>query len=358
MDGAPGQFYARVFWLVVAALLALALLRILQPFAAAILWAVLLAVLLAPVNAAARRLLRGRRAPAAVAVTLGVMVGIIGPTALLGVVFAQQASQLVVRVQALADRYQIARPGDLLQVPLIERWLLALEGIAPVSPEQINAWILTAARRSLEILVAMSGPAVVLALGTVVTVILTLFLLFFLLRDGEEMVASLRGVVPMDSLRQDQLFEHLTSVTRAVVFGALTTALLQGALVGIAFAIVGLPSPVVFGALAAGAALIPFVGTALVWAPGAVALALQQRWWAALFLTAWSVLIVSTADNVVRPLFISGRAQISTLPVFLGLAGGLAAFGFIGFVLGPVIVALALALFPLLREARTGGPSG
>jgi predicted PurR-regulated permease PerM len=358
MDGPPGQFYARVFWLVVAGLLALALLRILQPFAGAILWAVLLAVLLAPANAAARRVLRGRRAPAAIAVTLGVMVGIIGPAALLGVVFAKQAAQLVPRIQALADRYQIARPGDLLQVPLIERWLLALEDLAPVSREELSAWLVTAARHSAEVLVAMSGPLVVGALGTAVMVVLTVFLLFFLLRDGEDMMASLRQVVPMDPQHQDQLFDHLTSVTRAVVFGALVTALIQGALVGVAFAIVGLPSPVVFGALAAGAALIPFAGTALVWAPGAIALAVQGRWWAALFVAAWGVLVVSTADNVVRPIFISGRAQISTLPVFLGLAGGLAAFGPIGFVLGPVIVALALALFPLLREARAGGPVG
>ena len=358
MNGPPGQFYARVFWLAVAGLLALALLRILQPFAGAILWAVLLAVLLAPLNAAARRALRGSRSAAAAVVTLGVVIGIIGPAVLLGVVFVKQATQLVARVQALADRYQIARPGDLLQLPLIERWLLALEGIAPVSPEQVNTWLLSAARRFLEILLAMSGPLVVEALGTLVMVVLTVFLLFFLLRDGEEMVASLRQVVPMEPLQQDQLFEHLTSVTRAVVLGALTTALIQGALVGIAFALVGLPSPVVFGALAAGAALIPFVGTALVWVPGAAALAMQQRWWAALFLTAWAVLIVSTADNVVRPIFISGRAQISTLPVFLGLAGGIATFGFIGFVLGPVIVALALALFPLLREARAGEPAG
>src|SRR6185312_3520248 len=101
----------------------------------------------------------------------------------------------------------------------------------------------------------------------------------------------------------------------------------------IGFALVGLPSPVVFGALAAVTALIPRVGTALVWVPAAAALFLQGRWVAALFLLGWSVAVVSSADNVVRPLFISGRAQISTLPVFLGLLGGLSAFGPIGLVL-------------------------
>jgi predicted PurR-regulated permease PerM len=145
------------------------------------------------------------------------------------------------------------------------------------------------------------------------------------------------------------------AVTRAVVFGSLLTALVQGALVGVGFALVGLPSPVVFGAVAAVASLIPFIGTALVWVPAAVVLFLQGRWVAGLFLVGWSVVVVSSSDNVVRPLFISGRAQIATLPVFLGLLGGLSAFGAIGLVVGPVVVALTLALLRFAGEARGEG---
>jgi predicted PurR-regulated permease PerM len=139
-----------------------------------------------------------------------------------------------------------------------------------------------------------------------------------------------------------------------VVFGSLLTALVQGALVGIGFALVGLPSPLVFGAVAAVTSLIPYIGTALIWVPAAGVLFLQGRWVAALFLIAWSVVVVSSADNVIRPLFISGRAQISTLPVFLGLIGGLSAFGAIGLVVGPVLVALTLTLLRFADEARAG----
>jgi predicted PurR-regulated permease PerM len=126
----------------------------------------------------------------------------------------------------------------------------------------------------------------------------------------------------------------------------------QGALVGVAFALVGLPSPVVFGVLAMLAALVPLFGTALIWVPAAGVLAAQRRWGAAIFMAAWGVFVVAGSDNVVRPMFISGRAQISTLPVFLGLAGGLSAFGPIGMVLGPVIVALVLALLRFAEESR------
>jgi predicted PurR-regulated permease PerM len=111
---------------------------------------------------------------------------------------------------------------------------------------------------------------------------------------------------------------------------------------------------VVFGALAALFAPIPLIGTALVWVPGVAALFLQGRWVAALFLLGWGLALVSSADNVVRPLFISGRGQISTLPVFVGLLGGISAFGPIGLVVGPVVVALALALIRFAVEARAG----
>jgi predicted PurR-regulated permease PerM len=240
---------------------------------------------------------------------------------------------------------------------VIHRLLEWAEAVAPVTGEQIQAWLVNAARTALQGALASSGSFVVEAFGTLVSLLVTVFLLFFFLRDGEQMVRRALVLVPLDGERQVHLVEHLAAVTRAVVFGSLATAAVQGALVGIAFAAVGLPSPVVFGVLAAATALIPFVGSALIWAPGAGALAAQGRWGAALFMTAWSLVIGGGADNVVRPLFVSGRAQMSTLPAFLGVAGGLGAFGFIGLVLGPVIVALVLALLGFAEESRRGGPT-
>ena len=224
--------------------------------------------------------------------------------------------------------------------------------MTPVSAEQVQTWLLSAASALLQVLVATSGLFVVEALGTLVSLIVTLFLLFFFLRDGEGMLDTARSVVPLDAERQEHLVRHLSAVTRAVVFGSLITAVVQGALVGVAFKLAGLPSPVVFGVLAMVAALVPLFGTALVWVPAAGVLGAQGRWGAALFMVAWGVFVVAGSDNVVRPLFISGRAQISTLPVFLGLAGGLSAFGPIGMVLGPLIVALVLALLRFAEESR------
>jgi predicted PurR-regulated permease PerM len=141
-------------------------------------------------------------------------------------------------------------------------------------------------------------------------------------------------------------------VTRAVVLGTLLTALLQGTLVGIGFAIVDLPSPVVFGVVAAIVALLPIGGTALVWVPATIVLAVQGRYGSALFMLLWGALLVGLVDNFLKPLLISGRAEVPTLAAFLGVLGGLAAFGPIGMFLGPVILALAIALVRWAEENR------
>jgi len=115
---------------------------------------------------------------------------------------------------------------------------------------------------------------------------------------------------------------------------------------------VGLPSPIVFGVVAALVALLPFGGTALVWGPAALVLAIEGRWGATIFMLVWGAVLVSLVDNVVRPMLVSGRANVGTLTVFIGVLGGLAAFGAIGLFLGPVVLALIIALIRFRLEMR------
>ena len=354
MNGSDDHFYPRVFALVTAALLAVALFLILRPFLVPILWSMLLALLLFPAQQALGRRLGGRHALTALLLTLLTAIVLIAPLPLLALAFASQAKDLFVRVQRMVAESGISGAGDLLEVPIVSRAIRWASSIAPVDVEQIHGWLMSGLQTLLQGLVAVSGAFVVGALNALVALAIMLFLLFFFLRDGDRMLATAVRLIPMMPARRGELVDHLAAVTRAVVFGSLLTALVQGVLVGIGFALVGLPSPVVFGAIAAVASLIPFVGTALVWVPAVGVLFLQGRWVAALFLAAWSVAVVSSADNVVRPLFISGRAQISTLPVFLGLLGGVTAFGPIGLVVGPVVVALTLTLLRFAEEARAG----
>jgi predicted PurR-regulated permease PerM len=345
------SFYPRVFASVTAVVLGVAVLRIVQPFVAPLLWASLLAFLLFPANQQLRQGFRGRATLAALLLTVATMLMIVMPAIFLGIVFGRQATDLVGSLQASAAQHQIQSPSDVLQLPQVAGFMNWLEKQLPVDAAQLRDSMLAAGQQVVQATLSLTGSLFASVLGLVVAVVLALFLLFFFLRDGERMVTRLMAVVPLDDRRKDQLLTHLASVIQAVVLGSLVTAVAQGTLVGIGFALAGVPSPIVFGVLATGASLIPLIGTALVWVPGALYLGLTGHWGAALFLAVWAVAVVSSADNVIRPLFISSRAKITTLPVFIGLLGGITAFGAIGIFLGPVVIALVLALFEFAEDA-------
>lgn len=348
------RFYPRVFGLAVAALLAWALYAILQPFIAPILWALLLAFLLHPVNVRLRRSLHGNksRGAAAFLMTVVVTLAIVLPAALVAMAFAGQASDLINKMTDLAQRYRIARPSDVVRLPVIDRLVHWLAANTPVTVDQVQAWIVNGLRTALEFAVANSKVVFLGALGAVIGLLLMLFILYFLFRDGEEALHRGLSLVPLDERRKRRLRDHIGDVTRAVVYGNVMTAVVQGVLIGIAFWISPLPSPVVFGVLGAIFSLIPAVGTGLVMIPGTIALAVQNEWGWTIFMLVWAVGVVGLADNFLRPIFISGRAQISTLPVFIGALGGVAAFGPIGLFLGPIVIALVLAFLRFAEEAR------
>ncbi|HKQ31407.1 MAG TPA: AI-2E family transporter, partial [Burkholderiales bacterium] len=212
-------------------------------------------------------------------------------------------------------------------------------------------------RRVLQPFAAFGGKVFLGTLATVIEFVLMMFVLFFTIRDRRRMATTFRALLPLSVDHKTRLFEHLGAVTRAMVYGTGVTAMLQGALVGIGFALVNLPSPIVFGVLAAVCALVPMAGTPVVWIPAVLALMLQQRFGAATFLFGWGVM-VTTVDNFVRPLLAAGRAQVGTLTVFIGVLGGISAFGAVGILLGPLVLALVTALIRFTLEVRTGAASG
>ena len=203
---------------------------------------------------------------------------------------------------------------------------------------------------------AASGGAVFLgALGTIMKFLLMLFVLFFMLRDGPRIAQTLVRMLPIETHLRCKLWRHLIDVTRAVFMGIGLTALVQGTLLGIGFAIAGLPSPLLFGVLGAMFALVPIVGTTIVWVPATLWLLTQDQLPYAVFMLAWGVVVVGAVDNVLRPILISGRTEVPTLAVFIGVMGGLSAFGFIGLFLGPIVLGLLVALFRFTSAELTPG---
>jgi predicted PurR-regulated permease PerM len=348
---AGDRFYPRLFAVAALGLLGWLLYRIFRPFFGPIVWSALLAFLLQPLHDRLTRRLHGRTGLAAGLLTMAATIGLVLPATFLFKALAGQASQLVAAASESSAGPRIGQPSDLLRLAPVATaldWLRVHFSLTTADVEMRGKEL---AGRLLETFAARGGAFVLGAFGQIASLALTLFLLFFFLRDGVAVAARLYRIVPLPEDRKKGLERQLAAVTKAVVLGTLVTAIVQGALVGLGFAAVRFPSPVLFGALAAALSLLPVGGTALVWLPGAIVLASQGRWPWAVGMALYGVLIVSVMTNdVLKPRLISGHADIGTLPVFLGVLGGLASFGLLGLILGPVLVAFAGALLKWAEE--------
>ena len=181
-----------------------------------------------------------------------------------------------------------------------------------------------------------------------------LFTLFYLLRDGPAFVDVGRWLIPLEEPLTDSLIDKTHEVIVATVLGALLVALVQGLLGGLLFWALGLPGPALWGGVMAFAGLLPAIGPPVVWIPAAIILAFEGEIAKAVILTAVGTLVIATVDNVLRAVLVGGRARLHSLIVFFSVLGGLVLFGVAGFLLGPILVVVALAVLEIARVALKG----
>jgi predicted PurR-regulated permease PerM len=264
----------------------------------------------------------------------------------------QQGAHLYALAGDWLRAHQVSSPGDVLRMPSIEHAFARITGAFPVTAADLRAWI-EAGLKSLAARTAATASALAFGfLGAVASFFIMIFTLFFFFRDGAALWRHFLAAIPTDPARTAELVTRLDSVLHAILLGTLLTALVQGILGAIGFAIFGLPSPVVFGAIMAFLSLLPVGGTALVWVPAGIVLLAQGAVGRGVGILVWGTLIVGLADNWFKPMIISGRSEMNTLPVFFGVMGGLAAFGFLGLFLGPIVVALGIAVWDTAATTR------
>jgi predicted PurR-regulated permease PerM len=323
-----------------------------------LLWAVLLGSLLAPFASRLAQRLGGKpRLAAAIVTALTILLFLLPVAFIAGAVVAQSA-QLLRRLEGNVPTLESMQALDVARFPWLQQPIEWIGDHTGLTLQQMQGWVIAGAKNVLQVMVSSGGSVVLGALGTVVSFLLTLFVLFFVLRDGPDIAGKFVRMLPIEEKRRSRLWHHLIEVTRAVFMGIGLTAVAQGILTGVGFAIAGLPSPLVFGVLGVFFALIPLVGTALLWIPGALFLASHGEYGHALFLAIWCAVVVGAVDNFLRPMLISGRAEVPTLAVFIGVMGGLSAFGFIGLFLGPIVLGLLVALFRFESEERESTREG
>ena len=173
--------------------------------------------------------------------------------------------------------------------------------------------------------------------------------LFYLLRDGDSFVDFFRWLIPLDAKVTDALLSKSTEIVGATVYGALVVAVVQGSLGGLLFWALGLPAPALWGAVMAFFSLLPAVGPPVVWLPAAVILAVSGDYARALILASVGGLIISTIDNLLRSILVGDRARLHPLIVFFAVLGGLVAYGAVGFLLGPILIVVAISVLEIVR---------
>lgn len=345
------SFYRQFFVVVTVAVLGWALWSILDPLWTTIGWAAVLAFLLHPLHERLTTRFKGRASLSAGLLTALTPFFVMAPVAFLGVVFAKQVANLLSYMSKTTLTYPaiLARLDTTPVIGGVIRWI---RDSVPVTAEQIQGWVMDGAQTVLKSAASMGGSIALGIMGSLVGFFMMLFLLFFLLRDGRLMLRRLIQFIPLEPRPRGQLISYLGDVTRAVVFGSVATALIQGTFSGVGFALVGLPSPVVFGVLATLAAFLP-VGSAIVLVPAVLYLMFEGRWGAAIFLGVWSA-GVGVMDNFLRPYLTAKQAEVSTLAVFVGAIGGASAFGVLGLVIGPVLLGFLAALLQFAEKGVVG----
>ncbi|MEW6335936.1 MAG: AI-2E family transporter [Acidobacteriota bacterium] len=345
-----GVSFGQVALLVTLAVALYLAFRILRPFLDPIVVAMILAPILHPLFRWMRTRLRGRAGLAAFLVCALVLLVIAGPLSLLAIGIVSQGADSVEAIQTWVTEGNVQR---LLADPRLDAAKEFVSRIMPlVEPDRLDLEsLLMAVSAKLGNAVASKATTVVTGTGLVVSqIFLMLFVLFFFVRDGEELLAAVRGLSPLHSSQEEALLRSFKAASKSSLVGIFGTAIAQGAAGGLGLAFVGLPG-LFWGAVMAITSLIPFVGTALVWIPAATFLLVTGHTGKAVFLALWCLVVVGSIDNFLRPLLMKGSSEMSTLWMFFAVVGGLQYFGFLGLLYGPIVFALCAALLALYRAA-------
>ena len=345
-NDAARRRYTLVFLSIATALALYACFLMVRPFLKPVLFAAVMTIVFYPVHA--RIWSRLRRANlAALMSTLFVLLIVILPLAGLGSAVTSEIGQAY---QSLSVKSAEGGGWTPYLTEELEKPLSALGRYVDISGFDLRGSV----RGRLEQMSSWSvrlAADVVSNLGVFIfDAAISFFTLFFLFREGRRVRLITAAVVPLDEARVERLFASINDTIVANLYGVVAVALAQGTLMGLAYYLLGVNSPIVWGALTSVCSLIPVVGSALVWLPIAGVLVATGHWPKAVVLLAWSAAFLSLADHVLRPYIIGGRVKMNTLFVFFSLLGGIKAFGLLGIFLGPLILSITVALLGILRD--------
>jgi len=339
----------KTFLLLIIAV-SLAFAWILWPFYGAVFWGTVLAILFAPPYRRLSRSMGQRRTLAALVTVMIVVMMVILPVTLISALLLQEGLSVYERIQSgelNIGRYfqQVfgALPGWVAD--LLERF--GLTNLS-VMQERLSAGLM----KGSQFLAAQIFSIGQNTFDFVVNLFIVLYLLFFLLRDGDDLSKRIRDAIPLHPEQQHDLFSKFITVIRATVKGNVVVAIVQGALGGVIFWFLGVQPAVLWAVLMALLSLLPAVGSALIWLPVAIYFLVTGAIWQGVVLIAFGVLVIGLVDNILRPILVGKDTKMPDYVVLISTLGGIAIFGLNGFVIGPVIAAMFMAIWDIVATSR------
>lgn len=331
--------------------------KILSPFLTSLLWAVLFAIVFFPLFEKVQRALHGRASLAALGMTLFVILAIILPSAFLMASLANEAVDNYHRVDEMIKTGQLqAYVESLGETPFFGWiWTRLKEHFGP-SELDPTGFLLKNLKEITSFLFNQTS-VVLKGISTFVAgFFFTLLSLYYLFKDGAPLFRKLKELIPVPVREKDLLLSRFKDMVYATIYGGILIAIIQGLMGGVAFWILGLHSPVLWGMAMAFLSFIPIGGTALVWGPAALWLFLRGNFLRGVLLLIIGILGISMVDNFLRPYVISSRTKIHPLLLFFAVLGGIQSFGLIGIVVGPLIATLCLTLIEIYIHSGKGVP--
>jgi predicted PurR-regulated permease PerM len=321
------------------------------PFLKPILFSFILAIVFYPAHVQIRHWIRNRNTAAALSTTAMILL----ITAFSFFIGRALVSGLHDIYDSLVGAGEGRERLSVFIIHLFDRAIVWASHYIPISATNLHGAVLTQVEKGVTRVLSATARLIGGLSSFGLNTFIAIFVLFFLLRDGRSMLRRLAVILPLRPGQARRLFSLVKETLHAIVYGTLSMAAIQGTLTGLAFWFLGLTSPVVWGLVATLLAVLPVVGTTCVWLPAACMLLFSGHWIKASVLLIWGAAIVHPVDNLLRPYLIGQRVKLSTLYVFFALLGGLRAFGALGIFIGPLILAVTIALFKFLREEKSAG---
>jgi predicted PurR-regulated permease PerM len=317
----------------------------LRPFVGVIAWAAVLVIVFYPVHKRIHKR-TGKAALSALLSCVLVILVILIPVVLITIAVVNEVSGAMQNLQAAVN--YVLSPDSRVIGPVLN-WL---GKYVDVDKFRSDEYLFAQLRNVSGAIAGQTLGFIGGLISFVVQMFFVVFTMYYFFKDGDRMLTAIRDLLPLESDQANAVLTRTREVIDASVYGVITIAVIQGSLGGLAFWVLGLPSAIIWGVVMAFLSMIPMLGSFIVWVPAVIFLAVTGHWGKAIALALWGTLVIGSVDNFLRPMLVGSRTRLHELLIFFAVLGGLNVFGVLGVVLGPVVLALALALMDVIRTAQ------